>query len=940
MAKLSTDDLLRVDYQNSDLTISSKDYKGLYSKYTKADSIVTDAHIENNDLVLTFKTRYNGNHKLTVTDYFKENGKSDFAYVVGSDSDITDATTYKNLISDSMVYNLNKITGESLAMQNLDLKTGKIKMPTTVTGTAFNDRIDLSDITPGMAVVLGIKKGFAINGGEGDDSIEGSFLNDTITGGKGKTTVNADAYEGFGNDTIKLSQGENFTANIDADYIDYAIDGKDIVVTAYDDYDLASEMRFAGLAAKNLVGEDGSVRVNGSNLLRRRFDTYLDDSNTKFTSTYLANNVYGAGTKALKIDLSKSEHSNTVDLTYSLGDNTVKGANAEGSTDTVYDGNGNDSYTMGKGTNVIIFNNSVIGENTLAVTAGADLSLNFADGVAHAVDGKDVVLFNEQGSVRIKNFAAKDLEATVAVNGDDLASEWFDARTWSADPYAKSFTGSRLNDYVDATTFISADGHKGVTIDAKDGTNEIVGSNFDDTIKAGNGWDKVYATTGNDTYTLGLGHHNSAVYDFNGTDYGTDTFNLTAGETLKLKLYTDGDFDPYNLSLTKEGNDIRVAYKTYEAGDLFDNAEMVLKNIANGKLNADVQIQVNDGDAVSIWDQTIDILASSATTNGTFGNDSVYSDLKKNTFVESYTSELGFGKDYIYSDNDAAVDTIKFATSDKTAPKLAATDFNYTLLGEGDDVTLEAKLDDDNIVTYTREVYEDLSEFKLTIQDATNKKYNVLIGEDENVSLQKEKSNTIYMSSEYDIAITDSKKDDIIVSYGGDNSFTYTAGSDLYVGQEDNDTYSLFNGLDKKTALTIRDIGGDDTLNLGSTDIRNVGFFFNVKRGGEIDMESDLVIYDKASYLKGSAASAFGGPAKSAVVIENYFGEGNIETINAADGAVDMEAKIANVTHAVASWLSVNGSYTDAAAVLESGNKNDIQSLMNIYNVADMYGIA
>ena len=964
MAKLSTDDLLRVDYQNSDLTISSKDYKGLYSKYTKAGSIVTDAHIENNDLVLTFKTRFNGNHKLTVTDYFKENGKSGFAYVVGSDSDLADATTYKNLIAYSMVDNYNEITGESLFMQNFDLKTGKGKMPSTVTGTAFNDTIDLSDVDAGTAAHLGLKKGFAIKGGDGNDDITGSALDDTITGGKGTTTVYANAYDGFGNDTIKLTNSEKFTATIDADDIDYTIDGKDIVATAYDEDGNTSEMRFAGLAAKNLVGEDGSVRVNGTNLLRRRYDTFLDEDNTKFTSTYLANNVYGAGTKALKIDLSKSEHSNTVNLTYASGNNTVKGANAEGSTDTVYDGRGNDSYTLGKGTNVINFNGSIIGENTVALTADENLTLNFADGVSYAVDGKDVVISNDQGSVRIKNFAAKDVGATVTVNGDNLANEWFDAQTWSADPYAKSFTGSRLNDYVDATTFVSADGKKGVKIDAKDGDNRIAGSKWDDTIKTGNGWDKVLASEGNDTYTLGLGHHNSAEYYFGGEepmDYGTDTFNLTSGETLKLKLNTEsGDFDYDDLSLTKVGNDIVVGYTTYDYSDpedpqIVDNAAMVLKNMANGKLDANVQIQVNEGDAVSIWDYDIDVLATSATTNGTFGHDSIDSSLKKNTFVESYTKEQGFGSDTIVSHGENVKnDTIKITTADKKADKLAATDFNYELYDHDDDGTVFNMSSDKGSITYVNEHSagddydpdEDApNAFNLTIQDATNKKYNVMFGEDESVSLQKEKSNTIYMSAEYGINITDSKKDDIIVARGGDNSFTYTAGNDLYIGRDSYDTYSLFNGLTKKTALTIRDDGGEDTLNLGSTDIRNAGFYFNVgynQEAGEYTaMDDDLIIYNRDSYLKGSSASSLiAGEAKGSVVIENYFGSGEMENVNAAGGAVDMGAKINQVVESVASWLKTNGNYTDSAAVFESGNKNDIQSLMNVYNVATMYEIA
>nr|MCR5266495.1 hypothetical protein [Cyanobacteria bacterium RUI128] len=65
-----------------------------------------------------------------------------------------------------------------------------------VTGTTFNDKIDMSETT----------KKLTIKGGLGNDIITSGKNNDTIIGGKG---TNVFVYnEGSGNDTVKLTKGE------------------------------------------------------------------------------------------------------------------------------------------------------------------------------------------------------------------------------------------------------------------------------------------------------------------------------------------------------------------------------------------------------------------------------------------------------------------------------------------------------------------------------------------------------------------------------------------------------------------------------------------------------------------------------------------------------------------------------------------------------------
>ena len=45
--------------------------------------------------------------------------------------------------------------------------------------------------------------------------------------------------------------------------------------------------------------------------------------------------------------------------------------------------------------------------------------------------------------------------------------------------------------------------------------------------------------------------------------------------------------------------------------------------------------------------------------------------------------------------------------------------------------------------------------------------------------------------------------------------------------------------------------------------------------------------------------------------------------------------KIDATQEAVASWLESNGNYTDSISVFESGNKEDIQALLTVYNAPE-----
>lgn len=155
--------------------------------------------------------------------------------------------------------------------------------------------------------------------------------------------------------------------------------------------------------------------------------------------------------------------------------------------------------------------------------------------------------------------------------GSDLINTYNYEYTLSSSE--KKFTGTYLNEDIDASGFevlekdksVSTDWtKKGVTIDAKDGANAIIGSNYSDTIKAGKGDDFVIASTGNDVYSLGSNNalaNNSIDYSElieSNTEFGNDVVNLNKKDYSDLSLNLTKTAYDEQVKYAKDGNNIVV----------------------------------------------------------------------------------------------------------------------------------------------------------------------------------------------------------------------------------------------------------------------------------------------------------------------------------------------------------------------------------------------
>jgi len=280
-------------------------------------------------------------------------------------------------------------------------------------------------------------------------------------------------------------------------------------------------------------------------------------------------------------------------------------------------------------------------------------------------------------------------------------------------------------------------------------------------------------------------------------------------------------------------------------------------------------------------------------------------------------------------------------------------DFEYNDVAK----TMTISYDSENTVQYSAVDSEGAvagNMENLTFVDSTGTKWAF----SDEADLSALKTNNIVMTN--GATIKDSAKNDIIQGLGTSGEtptgqgFHYTAGKDKYYGSEYADNYTLDEvGLTKNTQLVVSEQEGvtdDNVFNLVS-DMNDATLFFNVDKTGKVVGNTDLVILDRATYLNGTAASALLSDfAKGSVTFENFFGanqttfsndnnygDGYIKTVTEGldEDAVNMKALVEQTAETVAAWLSDHQNYADAIDVLETGNKTDIQSLMNAYNTAN-----
>lgn len=151
-------------------------------------------------------------------------------------------------------------------------------------------------------------------------------------------------------------------------------------------------------------------------------------------------------------------------------------------------------------------------------------------------------------------------------------------------------------------------------------------------------------------------------------------------------------------------------------------------------------------------------------------------------------------------------------------------------------------------------------------------------------------------------------------------------------GGDGNDTYNIGLGATK-----ITDTSGDnDVVNINAGR-DSVGIFFNVAQQNNIfdnTNTSDLFLFDstKLDEILAEFGETEQLPTDKLVQIENYFGKGQIEKVNTNDSSYFTIDQINTIKENVTTWLNTKD-YVSTEDVLQSGNTQDINELLQLYGV-------
>ncbi len=476
------------------------------------------------------------------------------------------------------------------------------------------------------------------------------------------------------------------------------------------------------------------------------------------------------------------------------------------------------------------------------------------------------------------------------------------------------------------------------------------------------GNDRLYAGKGNDIFYFGealeRGEGKDIIYNADSND--TLRFVNTSLEHLTFRksgnnLIVTNSF----LNNLDKNSDEYLAYKNFSATlSNFFKTNSKLNNLEflsvseSGDITTDKKTLLNDAiinisgkkkiyDTIfndyitgSKYNDTIFSNSGNDTITAGKGNDTIHLGKGEKTLNFSY----GDGKDTVVISPETSEVKLNFKNSHtssftKSGNNLIITHFYLNSKGKlvsGGNVTLK------NYFTNSCDIFMSNDGTNYTKFDIANEKINIT------GTYDKKFKETIFKGT---------KNNDIFFSASGTNVMYGGDGDDIYYVK-----------LNKKTTTYISDnspSGSDnDTLKIDANS-DNIILLFNVNSDGEVctydanfahsSYNADsLYIFDKSSLSLTNLMNFMRGKSfTGGIELVSYFekaqnGEifgknkaGYIENIdiknsNGSYESFDIEQKIQNISQSVASWIN-NHNYSSTTEVFANGNKNDISTLLYLY---------
>jgi Ca2+-binding RTX toxin-like protein len=515
-----------------------------------------------------------------------------------------------------------------------------------VTGTAFNDTIELLGLADavvvnagaGADVIYGGLGADSLFGGAGNDLLFAGFEDAVVSGGDGMDRVGVySPYDGASQQLIangNWNSIEGILGTAYADYIDLRALKSDVFIEAGTGDDIVyggsrSDTALLGEGADTLYGGKGlDTAIFTGNAADYRFDNskgWFEVSDQRPVGTGVSSDgtdalydveVYRFAdgdyslNQLLALPIFGTEAADTI--VGSLTDNTI---DARGGDDYVAAGSGNDIVRGGAG------NDTIYGE-----------------------DGNDILSGNE-GDDRLDGSDGVDTAVFTGTTSDyriDTSKGWLEITDFG--PAGSSTLRDGTDALYNIELFQFADGTYSLTellalpIYGSDTADTISGSEADNTIYALGGNDTVFGNGGNDTIYGGAGEDMM----FGGA--GDDTFYTDTSDRV---IYGDSGFDRIFLTVTTGGT-IGI--------DTGSSIEEVHGNAGNDIIAAEyssTSIVAFGGDG----NDTLAMGSGSDTLDGGNGDDVLFGGLGSDVLLGGEGGDYlngGAGDDYLYGGNGIA----------------------------------------------------------------------------------------------------------------------------------------------------------------------------------------------------------------------------------------------------------------------------------------------
>ena len=868
------------------------------------DTLCLDNYIEGTELTYEKSERdlviTNNTQKITLKNYFSKNGKSvsssvkTIKYGTGENTQIIDLNTTVSYIG--------------VLAPN---KKGK------VTGTAFNDTIDMHDQTRKLTV----------NAGAGDDTIISGKGNDTITGGKGTNTFIYN--EGSGSDTVRLTKGEKlvikYVSDTDLGRDDFIIkeSGKNVVIIrTYKDtqgIEKTDKITIKNMTKNNLaqsvIFEAGTNADSTAQIFDIKNDLYdINATKKKINGTNLNERIFGTS-----------------------GNDKIK---AGGGDDVIYSGVGNDKIYGGKGIDTYVFGTYKLHDryfgsgNDVIYDAQNGETIEFTDSniedltFTRSKNKKDLIITyrdmsgndTTENTVTVKNYYKKNLSLNIkarngsgnvintGTDGDDIFTG-----TEQADVFIPNGGHDQIINLGDGDTIVLPEGEN-IDYGRIPDTDDLVISYGDDNVITVKDYYKD-GETPDATITQGDNELNiedeiiaKNTHSYSIDNDGESSVFVPYGNTASDDIldFAKSDFD--KTTFTKDGDDLIIEYHN----DVDNNGEkgtLVVEDYFTTPSDDRVDSFVDkDGQVHSLSDATVLNII-----NGTDTNDSFTGTDYKDVFIPNggydQITNPGAGDVIVlpegpvhYAKADGSDDLIIFygPSNELTVSDYFKDDPNPDMIiRQGDTETnlteeLETKLaklitgsyDTDDIL-----IVEDGENY--VVRDFQGPEDSVKFSEGENLTFSRdvnsgdlvitygENNNTVTLINYYyrynSYLETKDTYDywecsDYNIVIGDETLSMYYEPVNLYLTSGD-DTYTLsdttVSGSDVLSKIVnIYDNGGNDALRIGvggtgddtvdaGHPINQNAFLFNVDRYGNIDTDRGLYIASDKNYSLTNSITAF-----------------------------------------------------------------------------------